>query len=220
MILEGLTYADRLTLATRYRHKAIQSLFTPNITSLSSLMGPMSDGPEWPSGAAWIATVHDNHPCIVTDGLSDPWVERDRAGTGLGLEVFIESTELTIPDDLSSLSDTWMFPMIAEISHTLASYPKLCEKLCSGEVLSMEFNIDHIKDGRGRVGALLHTPADMFNNWESDLGDVLLVAATLLTPDELRFLRGKGQIGKEALLGKLYQENIGHRSTINRTSVV
>ncbi len=222
MTTVGLHYADRLHMAMQSRHQAIQRLFDNNIAQLSSLMGPMSDGPEWPSGAAWLATLHDGHASIITDGLSDPWVERDRPEIGLGLEVFIEAPEIKIPDnkDFTHLADTWMFPMIAEISHTMASNLRLAEKLLAGELLSMEFNIDHIKDGRGRVGALLHIPSNMAHGWHNEYGEIQLIAATLLNPDELAYLRGKKLAGRKEMLNKLYAAGVEHRSLVARPSVV
>ncbi len=222
MATVGLHYADRLQIAMQSRHQAIKHMFNENIAQLSSLLGPMNDGPEWPSGAAWLVSLHDDHACIISDGLSDPWVERDKPETGLGVEVFIEAPQVKIPDDqdLTRLADTWMFPMIAEISHTMASNPRLSEKLLAGDVLSMEFNIDHIKDGRGRVGALLHSPKNMENRWQNEFGEIQLVAATLLNPDELHYMRGKKQAGKQAMLARLYEAGIDHRSLAARPSVV
>lgn len=218
----GLSYADRLNLASEARHNAFTELFDSALAPLTSLMGPMSDGPEWPAGAAWLAAKHGDNACIISDGLSDPWVERDKPETGLGLEVFIETPDTGLPDTapLTALADTWLFPLLAEVSHTLAGYPPLCNKLVSGQLLSLEFNIDHIKDGRGRVGALLHIPRDPHIN--SDIPDhpIKLVAATLLTSAELQFLRGKGEAGRIELLEKLYQAGIGHLSRLHRPSLV
>lgn len=108
----GLTYADRLNLATQARHNAIKIHFNCELAELTSLMGPMSDGPEWPAGAAWLAARHELNACIISDGLSDPWVERDKPETGLGLEVFRVVAQLmqaganpllTTQDDFSAL---------------------------------------------------------------------------------------------------------------------
>lgn len=216
----GLSYADRLRIATEARHQAIAAKFGSELAALTSLMGPMSDGPEWPAGAAWLAARHGNNACIVSDGLSDPWVERDRGDTGLGLEVFIESPDAGIANDkpLTALADTWLFPLLAEVSHTLAGYARLCERLVAGELLSLEFNIDHIKDGRGRAGALLS-----MNRSSSELslpgGNIYLIAATLLTPAELRYLRGKGEPGRRELADKLNEAGVGHLSLLHRPSL-
>lgn len=217
----GLTYADRLNMAVEARHRAISELLASELTALTSLMGPMSDGPEWPAGAAWLAARHGQNACVISDGLSDPWVERDRPETGLGLEVFVESPDAGIADDapLTALADTWLFPMIAEVSHTLAGYPPLCEKLRSGELLSLEFNIDHIKDGRGRVGVLLSTPRNGAADLQLPGGAVKMIAATVLTPGELKFLRGKGEAGRRELADKLYDAGIGHLSLLRRDSL-
>lgn len=218
----GLSYADRLNLATQARHEAIKTLFDAEIAALTSLMGPMSDGPEWPAGAAWLAARHGENACIISDGLSDPWVERDKPETGLGIEVFIETPDAGIAVDaaLHTLADSWLFPLLAEVSHTLAGYSTLAEKLLRGELLSLEFNIDHIKDGRGRVGALLSIPRDQPATLSMPGGAIKMIATTLLTQAELSYLRGKGQAGRLDLADKLYQAGIGHLSLINRPSLV
>jgi len=218
----GLTYADRLQFASTARHEAIRIWAgAREIAALTSLMGPMSDGPEWPAGAAWVAGRKDGACFVASDGLSDPWVERDRSENGLGLEIFLESPDSGIADDapLTALADTWMFPMLAEISHTLASYPRLALKLLEGQLLSLEFNIDHIKDGRGRVGALLVPSADDAE-WQVGGGKVVLIAAVLLTLPELRFLRGKGEQGRRVMLERLNAAGIGRISLLHRRSLV
>lgn len=218
----GLTYADRMRIITEARNQAISECLATELHSLTSLMGPMSDGPEWPAGAAWLAAWHGNNGCIISDGLSDPWVERDRPETGLGLEVFVESPDTGIPATAPAtrLADTWLFPMLAEISHSLAGYAKLSEKMLNGELLSIEFNIEHIKDGRGRVGALLNIPSVLTTNLVLPCGEIRFVPATLLTGAELRFLRGKGEAGRRELADKLHTAGIGHLSLLNRPSLV
>jgi hypothetical protein len=218
----GLSYADRLRMATEDRHQAIGAYFGSELLALTSLMGPMSDGPEWPAGAAWMAARHGTHACIISDGLSDPWVERKLGDTGLGLEVFIESPDAGIADDapLSAIADTWLFPMLAEISHTLAGFSRLCERLVAGELLSLEFNIDHIKDGRGKTGALLSMPANPASKLALRGGEVQLIAATLLTTAELSFLHGKGEAGRRELAERLEAAGSGQLSLLHRPSVV
>lgn len=218
----GLNYADRLRIATEARHKAMGEYFGSELAALTSLMGPMSEGPDWPAGPAWLAARRGERACIVSDGLSDPWVERRRGDIGLGLEVFIEQADAGIAADapLTALADTWLFPMVAEVSHTLASYPRLCEKLLAGELLSLEFNIDHLKDGRGPAGVMLGLAPQPAAVLLLPGGEVSLVAATLLTPAELGYLRGKGESGRRVLAEKLKAAGIGQRSLSRRPSLV
>lgn len=217
----GLTYADRLNLASQARQQALATIFDSQLVALTSLMGPMSDGPEWPAGAAWLAARHGENACIISDGLSDPWVERNKPETGLGIEVFIETPDAGIgpTTPLHALADTWLFPLLAEVSHTLAGYPKLAERLLNAELLSLEFNIDHIKDGRGRIGALLSIPRDCPATLHAPGGTIKLIAVTVLTAAELKYLRGKGQDGRAVLADKLYQAGVGHLSLLHRDSL-
>lgn len=218
----GLTYADRLRMATESRHLALEQRLGSELAALTSLMGPMSDGPEWPAGAAWLAARHGQNACVISDGLSDPWVERDRPETGLGLEVFIESpdsgTVETAP--LAKIADTWLFPLTAEVSHTLAGYPRLSERLLNGELLSLEFAIDHVKDGRGQIGALLGANADARKTLTLSGGEIKFIAITLLTGAELKYLRGKGEQARHEIADKLKTAGVGHLSLLHRPSMV
>ncbi|MCG8317338.1 MAG: hypothetical protein MI976_29320 [Pseudomonadales bacterium] len=216
------TYSERLKQAAISRHHALEQAFKSPLFSLTSLMGPINDGPEWPSDAAWLALGDHESVTIISDGLSDPWVEKNRPPTGLGLEVYIKSRdpELTNTSDLMSLTDTWLFPMTAEISHTLASYPRLCDKLLANEPLSMQLNIEHIKDGRGLVTVLLHAPEHTLAAIENNFGKVQLVGTTLLTQNESRWLAGKGAQGRLQLKSALIAAGIDCLATTNRQSVV
>lgn len=217
----AVPYSERLKQAEQHRHNALAQLASSRLFSLTSLMGPMNEAPPWPSDAAWLALEWQNRACIVSDGLSDPWIEPDQSPVGLGLEVFVRSPDVQWQAQAPmAVADSWMFPMVAEISHTLASYPRLTEKLCQGQSLSLHFNIDHIKDGRGRVGALLHIPPQYSIGLKTLLGPIKLVAATLLTAQELHWLIGKKEAGRQQLLAELYRQGIGSDSILNRPSVV
>lgn len=216
----GLSYADRLRMVTEARHHAIGDYFAAEAIPLTSLMGPMSEGPEWPAGPAWLALRHREYACVVSDGLSDPWVERDRGELGLGLEVYLQSPCPANLADLSAsaLADSWLFPMLAEISHILAGYARLAERLRGGESVSLELNIDHLKDGLGRRGVLIDPQSAI--KLALPGGEVLLLAVCLLNPDESKFLRGKGEAGRMALSERLRAAGMGDMSLPQRDSVV
>jgi hypothetical protein len=217
----GLRYADRLRRAAQARSEAIEIIGNGTSAALTSLMGPMGEGPEWPAGPAWRAVRRDGRLLIFSDGLSDPWVERDRPENGLGLEVFIDSPQSGLPVEapLATAADTWLFPMVAEVSHLIAGRHRLRETLLAGGLLSLEFTIDHLKDGRGRVGALLNVPArDVPAAVHLPGGPVRLVAVTLINPDELASLRGGGTAAREQLATKLEAAGIGHLSVPRRES--
>jgi hypothetical protein len=221
--LVGLRYSDRLHLAAQARTAAIEALGGGTSAALTSLMGPMGEGPDWPAGPAWRAIRREGRALIFSDGLSDPWVERDRPETGLGLEVFIDSPQSGLSDDapLAGAADTWLFPALAEVSHLLAGHHRLRDALFETGHLSMNFAIDHLKDGRGRVGALLGVAAaGLPEAIQLPGGEARLVAVTLLNPDELAFLRGGGASARAALAEKLTAAGVGHLSLPRRASVV
>jgi hypothetical protein len=219
----GLRYADRLQRAMEARAGAIEAIGGGESAALTSLMGPMGEGPDWPAGAAWRSIRRGDNLLIFSDGLSDPFVERNRPETGLGLEVFIESSQSGLPAaaPLAHAADTWLFPMLAEVSHILAGRHKLRETLLEGGLLSMNFAIDHLKDGRGRVGALLNLKAGGIPATIGlPGGEVRLVAVTVLSPDELAFLRGGGEAAREELAARLEAAEVGHLALPRRESVV
>lgn len=213
--LQVKSYAERLDSAIKARHQAFEGYFGGPLFSLTSLMGPISDGPAWPSDAAWLACEYEAMACIVTDGLSDPWVEPDRLDNGLGLEVFIATPELKIdPSNPMAIADTWLFPMIAEISHTLASYPRLCSRLINSEPVSLRCNIDHLKDGKGLRSVLLYPAEHQIAHWNTQM-----VVATILTPVEAQWLVGKSENGRQSLTGAIQQNGVRGASLLRESLV-
>ncbi|MGZ4960741.1 MAG: hypothetical protein ACXV7J_15965 [Methylomonas sp.] len=82
-------------------------------------------------------------------------------------------------------------------------------------------NIDHIKDGQDRRGVLLSLLPQASAPREQPAESLpRLVAATLLTPEERLYLRGKGQAGRQALAERLQAARIGHLSLLHRPSLV
>lgn len=215
-------YSQRLHRASSARHRALSELLGVDLFSLTSLMGPINDGPEWPSDAAWLTWVRNGRAGIISDGLSDPFVELNRPAHGLGLEVYLESPDCLPVEGQSpmAISDTWLFPMAAEISHTLAAYQRLCVPLLAGEPVAIRFNIEHIKDGRGLVGALLHTPSNLAQGLDTLTGNIRLTCASLLTVEELRWLVGRKLEGRKKLLNLLEQAGVAGLALSERDSVV
>lgn len=217
----GLRYPDRLRLAAEARTAAIDALADQPGVALTSLLGPLGEGPEWPAGPAWRAIRREGRVLIFSDGLSDPWVDRKLPETGLGLEVFVDSpaSGLDAAAPLVNAVDTWLFPMIAEVSHLLAGRNAIRGNMIGGGLGSLEFAIDHLKDGLGHRGALLNPrPASMPATIQLPGGSVGLVAVTLLMPAELLFLRRGGS--REELAERLSRAGVGHWSLPCREPVV
>jgi hypothetical protein len=217
---EGLRYADRLRLAAEARAAAVDGLADGPGVALTSLLGPLGEGPEWPAGPAWRAIRREGRVLIFSDGLSDPWVDRKLPETGLGLEVYVDSpaSGLAAGAPLVNAVDTWLFPMIAEVSHLLAGRSTIRSSLLGGGLGSLEFMIDHLKDGLGHRGALLNPgPDGMPATILLPGGQVGLVAVTLLMPSELLYLRRGGS--REELARRLRQAGVGHWSLPNREAV-
>lgn len=217
----GLRYADRLRLAAESRTAAIDALADGPGMALTSLLGPLGEGPEWPAGPAWRAIRREGRLLIFSDGLSDPWVDRKLPETGLGLEVFVDSPDSGLAADapLEKAIDTWLFPMIAEVSHLLAGRGSMRAGVCGGDLGSLEFMIDHLKDGLGHRGALLVPQVEgMPAVIQLAGGPVRLVAVTLLMPSEVQYLRRGGS--REQLAERLRLTGVGHLSIPRREPVV
>lgn len=204
---------------------------------LGHLISPqLMGGPAWPTTRqAYRVVRRANTIIIATDGMSDPFNDSERDGNGFGMELFVETEDITPehagkPGDISQLSRSWAFELISNVASTVAGAGGIVPQLERYEVLSVEIPgvsqshtigaqlPSHYMTEDDCLGILLNVPVTAFlTRLDSmPLSPVTMVPITLITAHELERLRQGGTSEGKALADEL--GNSGqHRTQIRPT---
>ncbi|CAM4505348.1 imm11 family protein [Corallococcus exiguus] len=175
---------------------------------------PIVVGGGWPARRQVWRVIHrpEGRTLLVTDGLSDFFVETVAPSIGFGLELALETNEP---------QTGWPVTLLERIANELVGHEHLREPARTG-ILSMEVDGEHMPEPLltkdGRVGVLLgmDTPA-LPGHFTMPDGQVRLVTVKTLMPRELTYLL---EHGREELLHRFNQSNPGHLSKAWRQPVV
>ena len=224
-----MTYAERLESAGNTRQAVYKTMGTPSEDVLAPLIGPvLTGGPTWPTRPAWRAIRRGETLILASDGLSDPWEDGEGEGeAGYRLELFMEGPGDLLPEGapLTELAGTWLFSAVAEISNTVANHGGVRDLLEELGSVSVEVDGDRfpasLRNEEGRVGVLLGVATkDLPDRIDYADDDARLVALTVLTPDELETIVEKGAQARTAIAKALAASPTGHRSVLDRSSVI
>src|SRR5262245_46697018 len=118
---------DLLLRTYEARESYLGRMGSVNPLVLAPLMNPtFLGGPRWPAlRQAWRVVNDGRRTAIVSDGLSDPFDDRDEQNTGLGLE-FVGETEDPLPDPIHQ---GWLFHIVYEVSQQAAEHGGFSELL-------------------------------------------------------------------------------------------
>lgn len=237
----------RRSAAEALTHKRIDEFWSSVGTSEPDLLGyaispSLRGGPHWPSTRQAHRVVRRSASIIIaTDGMSDPWDggASNGAGNGFGMELFIDTPTIPdafagVPGDVSRIRSCWAFELIRHIGQDVAGHGGIVEKLERFGALSMElpgFSDSAVLAEQiptnfvthdDCIGVLLGAPVPDFASRITDtpLSPVSLVPIVLLTADELEFVRDGGASARAALVEKLATSPYGHRSDLQRSSVL
>lgn len=192
------------------RCRELRDEFWRGVGRLGAYEDPVADVDEpglWPTGSSAYARVTTVHSGIVaTDGLSDPSAE-DAPGSspGLGLEIYVESTEL-MDDDLGEAR--WLVTALEEAAGALAGAGEsIGAALADHDLLSLELSgagvpADWLSDGR--LGALLGVELPgRTAGFDLDGAAVRALTFTPLRPGELATVTAQGPGGRRRVADAL-----------------
>jgi len=218
-----------------------QSVGTVEQDVISYLISPsLTGGTQWPSTRqAYRVVRRDGAVLLASDGLSDPFDDVEGAGNGFEMEVFLETSD--IPEqargalgEVDPLKHSWAFEVLKHVADTVADAGGITQQLAQHGVLSLELpgvsQSHHIGEQvpasfvteDDAVGVLLGGPAaDFPSRLEGmPLSPVQLVPVVLITASELEYVRAGGRAAREQLVARLGAAGVGHRSSLQRDSVV
>jgi hypothetical protein len=182
---------------------------------------PIVVGGSWPARRQVWRIIHrpGGRTLLVTDGLSDFFVDREEPSVGFGLELALETDE-----PLKDTEKSWPLLLLERVADEVAEHERVREKVKTG-LMSMEVSgrgmPQPLITQDGRVGVLLGMePSALPRDFTMPAGEVRLVTVKALLPAELAYLLEHGKKGRDELLRRFDQEGQGHLSRVGRRPVV
>lgn len=179
-------------------------------------------GPQWPSlRQAWRKVQRNSGTLILSDGLSDPFQDAPWPNAGFAMELLVETTD-TLAGEVRA---SWLFGLIYELSQQAAHHGNFREKHDQHAIFSMDIpppeGLESFADGEGYMGVLFGLPAPGYDlDWSTPGGNVRVVTAKLLFPQELAFIIREGRQGREELARLFALDGTNHVSSLCRHPVV
>lgn len=195
---------------------------------LSPLLNPsFRGGPRWPALRQAYSVVHRRARTLVaSDGLSDPFDDRDVPGNGLGIEFFAVGPGRIDHDQLRS---SWLFDIVRQVSQFAAEHRGIAPMLDELQLLTMEpFDVriphehldEFVSDDR-RVGVLLGADVEgVPGSADGPLSRIRLCSLQILTLAELDHAVNNGAAAREALARGLRRLDSGGLNDLQRETLV
>lgn len=213
---------NRKLLALRDETDVAREAFWRTLGKLDDeVIIPIVVGGNWPARRQVWRVIHrpEGRTLLVTDGLSDFFVDRAEPSVGFGLELALETDE-----PLGDVEKSWPLLLLERVGNELAEHESVREKVKVG-FLSMEVAGQGVPEPlltkEGRVGVLLGmAPSTLPARFTMPAGEVRLVTVKVLMPVELAYLLEHGKRGRDELVQRFAQEGQEHLSRTWRQSVV
>jgi hypothetical protein len=213
---------NRKLLALRDETDVAREAFWRTLGKLDDeVIVPIVVGGNWPARRQLWRVIHrpEGRTLLVTDGLSDFFVDGVEPSVGFGLELALETDE-----PLGDVEKSWPLLLLERVGNELAEHESVREKVKAG-FLSMEVAGQGIPEPlltkEGRVGVLLGMGASTLpGRFAMPAGEVRLVTVKVLMPVELAYLLEHGKRGRDALVRRFAEEGQEHLSRAWRQPVV
>jgi hypothetical protein len=181
---------------------------------------PIVVGGSWPARRQVWRIIHcpGGRTLLVTDGLSDFFVDRAEPSVGFGLELVLETDE-----PLDEVEKSWPLLLLERVADEVAEHERVRERVKTG-LMSMEVSGQGMPEPlitrEGRVGVLLGMESSSLpRDFTLLAGKVQLVTVKVLLPTELAYLLKHGKKGRDELLRRFDQEGHRHLSRVGRSPV-
>jgi len=213
---------NRKLLALRDETDAAREAFWRTLGRLDEeAIIPIVVGGGWPARRQVWRVIHraEGRTLLVTDGLSDFFVDRVEPSVGFGLELALETNE-----PLGDVEKSWLLLLLERVGNELAEHESMREKVKAG-LLSMEVAGERMPEPlltkEGRLGVLLGVESSTLpGRFTLPAGEVRLVTVKVLMPVELAYLLEHGKRGRDELVRRFAQEGPEHLSRAWRQPVV
>jgi hypothetical protein len=178
-------------------------------------------GPLWPGQSQAWRIIHrpEGRTLLATEGLANPFIDRDEPSAGFGLELVMETDE-----PMGSVAGSWQLQLLQRVGDEVAEHERVRAWLRKG-LLSMEVsgeNLPHaLVCAEGRVGVLLGVESKKLpRGFITPAGPVRLVTVKALLPEELTYLVKHGRVGPAELAERFVKSGEEHMTRAWRNPVV
>ncbi len=182
---------------------------------------PIVVGGSWPARRQVWRVIHrvGGRTLLVTDGLSDFFVDRAEPSVGFGLELALETDET-----LEDAEKSWPLLLLERVADEVAAHERVRERLMAG-LMSMEISGKGMPESlvtqEGRVGVLLGMEASTLpRDFTQQAEKVRLVTVKVLLPTELAYLLEHGKKGSDELVRRFMDNGAEHLTRASRKPVV
>jgi hypothetical protein len=182
---------------------------------------PIVVGGAWPARRQVWRVIHrpGGRTLLVTDGLSDFFVDHAEPSTGFGLELALETDE-----PLKKVEKSWPLVLLERVGDEVAEHEHVRERVKAG-LFSMEVSGKGIPKalvtGEGRVAVLLGVESSTLpRSFTMPGGEVRLITIKALLPSELAYLLEHGKQGQAELARRFAEAGEHHLSRLRRRRAV
>ncbi|WPB75529.1 suppressor of fused domain protein [Archangium violaceum] len=215
---QSTSHGDWLRQVDAARESAWRALGTLEEEAIVPIV---PSGPAWPGQRQAWRVIHrtGKRLLLVTDGLSDPFLEQAVPSVGFGLELAIETDE-----PVKDVQGSWLLQVLQRVANELAEHERVREAALKGQ-MTMEVSGKGVPKPLvtrdGRVGVLLGVESNTLpQHITTPAGDVRLVTVKTLLPTELAYRVQHGKQGREELARRFAENGEEHLSRARRRAVV
>jgi hypothetical protein len=185
-----------------------------------AIIPPVVGGP-WPARRkVWrVIRRPEGRTLLVTDGLSDFFVDREEPSVGFGLELALETDTVT-----KDISKGWPYLLLERVGDELAKHERARQGAMAG-LFSLEVSGQGMPKSlvsqEGRGGVLLGVESSTLpRHFAMPAGKVRLITVKALLPSELAYLLEHGAKGQAELARRFTESGEEHLSRARRRAVV
>lgn len=182
---------------------------------------PMAMNSAWPGHRQLWGVIRrpSGNTLLVTQGLSDPFIETLEPSVGFGLELLLE-----VDASVKDISKGWPLLLLGRVAETLAEQAPIREAV-KGDLVSLEVSGKGLPKSLvtedGTVAVLLGLESRTLPvSFTNPYGEVRLVPVKLLLPAERTYLVEHGAQGPSLLARRFAEKGEEHLSRPRRKSVV
>ncbi|MGZ3461063.1 MAG: imm11 family protein, partial [Archangium sp.] len=174
---------------------------------------PLVVGGSWPARRKVWRVIHrpEGRTLLVTDGLSDFFVDREEPSVGFGMELAVE-TDAAMKD----ISKSWPYLLLERVGDEVAEHEPVRQGVMAG-LYAMQVSGKGMPESlvteEGKVGVLLGVASRTLpQHFSMPAGEVRLVTVKALLPAEWVYLLKHGTQGRDELARRFAESGEEHLS--------